>query len=230
MGTRPPHSVQVSRTQTGLVLLAVALLLQAIPPIEILGLLIGIVGAILMILGAPAFGPRHQGLVWASVGLYVVAEIIGLALGFSFAASLLSIGSASGSAAANAVLAAFDGLLVGAMVSICLIGISAALIAFALEDRIGKALLVAGVVADTVGAIVAFFYILEPFIRSVITRAFATDPPNMQVLTDGDAQLHMLWVPIALYLIGPLLFAASYGWAARLVGRRPTPPPVAQIS
>lgn len=206
-------------------LLAIALPLQAIPLIEWLGLLIGLIGAILMILGSPAFGPRHQTLVWISVGLYVLAELMAFLLGAAFASSMISAGTLSGSQQADAFLAAFDGFLAGAVVSIALIGISCGLIAFALVNRGGKALLAAGAAATIVGAIVSLFAILEPWVRSLIEQAYATNPPNTQLLIDGAAQVRLLWMAVLLNLIGPLVFTVAYGWAAVRIASPAAAPP-----
>src|SRR5436853_4924964 len=102
----------IDRTESGLLLLILAALLLWIPVIEIMGLIVGAIAVILLILGAQAFGWRHQMLVWTSVLLFILAQIAGLVLVGSFGSTVRSIVS-SGPDAKGQILSAFDGLIPG---------------------------------------------------------------------------------------------------------------------
>src|SRR5438046_10343265 len=130
----------IDRTESGLALLILAALLLWVPVIEIGGLCVGAIAVILIILGAEAFGWRHQMLVWASVLLFILAQIAGFVLIGSFASSVRSAPSA-GAAAADQILSALDGLIRGLLVLVVIASISEALIAFDLSDLAGRVLL-----------------------------------------------------------------------------------------
>src|SRR5436309_15386817 len=93
----------IDRTESGLALLVLAALLLWIPVVEIGGLFVGAIAVILIILGAEAFGWRHQMLVWASVLLFILAQVAGLVLAGSFVSTVRSIPS-SDAAAADQIL------------------------------------------------------------------------------------------------------------------------------
>ncbi len=221
----PNRRAQASRTETGLLLLALAILVQQVPVVSVLGLLLGTIGAILLILGAPAFGGRHETLVWVSVFLFVGAQVAMFALAGSLASSINAQAGASGSAAANAVLGAFDSILIGGVVAASVTGVAYALIAFSLEDRAGQILLVAGVVVTIAVSIAVVTFILDPLVHAAITQAYASTPPNVQVIENADAQLRSLTAPLALDAIPLLLFAGAYVWAMHRIGRGVIPPP-----
>ncbi len=225
--SRPPplRNAAASRTAEGLALLAIAVLVQSVPALNLLGLLVGAAGAILMILGARGFGDRHEMLVWAAVVLFVVAEGITFALVASFGAAITLQANASGPAAASAVLADFNALLEGGMAVGAIIGLSSLLIAIALEDRVGQTLLAAGVVATALISVYLYAFILEPFIRTTILQAYASTPVNTNAILNADAQLRTLTAPLALDLIPPVLFAGAYLWAAHRISCRVIPAP-----
>ena len=221
----PGRETAISRTATGLALLAVAVLLQWIPVIQYLGLFLGAVGAILMILGRAPFGPRHEILVGVSVGVFVLTYLGEVVLGMSFAASVEAIGSATGSAAASAFLGAWDGLEEGALVAVALLSVCFALIAFDLEDAPGRLLLIAGVVSQIVISTYLLVGVADPIIRQTVTQAFASNPVDVSVIQAGDAQIHGLSGLSALNAIPALLVAGAYAWAIHRIHRGVLPPP-----
>src|SRR5437762_11769711 len=89
----------IDRTESGLALLILAALLLWIPVIEIGGLFVGAIAVILIILGAQAFGWRHQMLVWTSVLLFILAQVAGLFLAVISVSTILCISSSDPSAA-----------------------------------------------------------------------------------------------------------------------------------
>ena len=221
--TPEPSDQAVTRTRNGLLLLAVAVLLQWIPVVEYLGLVVGAVGAILMILGRRPFGDRHGILVGTSVSLFIAALILELLLVFSFASSLTSIGG-TGSAAANAFLGAWSGLEDGLLVAVSLTSVSFALIAAALEDWPGRLLLAAAVAAQIVISVGILVLVVDPILRVAVTRAFASTPVDLSVIEAADAQISGLGALRVLNAIPAVLFAAAYVWAHDRIGRGAVPP------
>lgn len=140
----------ISRTRNGLLLLAVGSLLDPIPILNYLGGLLALVGAVLMILGRGAFGDAHSRNVVLSVVIYVVGLAIGIVVAVSFGVSVASIqiSGASGSSAAAALSAAFNDLLVGLIITGAVIGIAIIVFTYAIQDRLGRVLLLAGYISS----------------------------------------------------------------------------------
>jgi hypothetical protein len=208
---------KIERTQSGLLLLIVADLLLWIPYIQILGLIIGAVAVILILLGAEAFGFRHQMFVWSSVLLFVVAQLAEFALFESFVASISS--SAPGGLSASQVQGAFDGLLRGAIVVVAMAAISSALIAFALMDSIGRLLAIGAVALQIVISVVVYLVILGPIIRQAITDAFASGTYNPAPIAAADAAITGLAAYSLLDALPAIMFAIAYYRARTSVGR-----------
>lgn len=218
-------SKPIERTKTGIVLLIFAVLLQWIPVIQYLGLALGAIAAILIILGSPAFGRRHEGLVWISVVLFVAAQIAEFALLVAFASTVGGLpGNTSVPAAASTVLAAFDALVGGSLVAVSLVSVSFALIAFDLEDDAGRLLLVAGVAAQILVSVALFVLVLKPLIHQAVTEAFASTPVDTQPLVTAAAQIRGLSGLAVLNNIPALLFAGGYVWAHDRLSRGAVPP------
>ncbi len=225
--TAPPQerTKQIARTETGLLLLAIAVLVQPIPVVAILALILAAIGAVLLILGAPAFGRRHVTLVYLSVALFIGAEVAELSLGGALASAIGAQGGASGPAGAAAMIATFDGFLIDAILVASVLALAYVLIAFGLEDGPGRAFLLAALVADVVVSVADFVFILGPLVHNAMTEAYASTPPNAAVISGADAQLHALTAPAALGFIPLLLFAAAYFWAMHRIDRGEIPPP-----
>ncbi len=209
---------QLSRTGLGIGLLAVSVLLGWIVPAEVLGLLAGAGGVILIILGAPAFRPRHAAYVWISVFLFLGAEATVFLLAGNFGATVASLGSnPSGPSAESQLLSAFDTFLEGGVAAGAVIAISQGLILFDLEDRLGQLLLVAAVVAQIALTVLLFSLILLPLIHQAITQAFASGTLDPTVIAAADEQVRGLTVYSLVNLPPALIFAVAYYWAYRRV-------------
>jgi len=218
---------QVEWTQTGLVLLIVGVLLQWIPIIQYLGLLLGAIAVLMIIMGSRAFGGWHEMLVWISVLLFIAAEIAEFTLAEGFVAAARGIPStATGPSAANAFLAAYDGLVEGSLVVVSVISVSFVLIAFDLEDLPGRLLLLAGVGSQMVISAAVFLLVLNPLIHQAVTQAFASNPVDTAVLDAADAQVRGLTAVKILNSIPAMMFAGAYAWAHRRItqGKIPHPP------
>ncbi len=136
----------IGRTSNGLLLLAISSLLDPIPYVNYLGGLLALVGAVLMILGRGSFGDAHARNVVLSVVLYVIGLVIGIlvALSFGFSVAEIQMSGASGSSAAGALSVAFNDLLVGLIITGAIIGIAIIVFTYAIQDRLGRILLLAG--------------------------------------------------------------------------------------
>ncbi len=223
--TRQERTKQIARTETGLLLLAIAVLVQPWPVVTILAFILAAIGAILLIWGAPAFGRRHATLVWLSVVLFIGAEVAEFLLAGSLASSIGAQGGASGPAGAAAMIAIFDSTLIAGIVIASVLALAYVLIAFCLEDGAGLGLLLGALVADVLVSVAVFTLILSPLVHQAITEAYASTPPNMAIIETADAQLRSLTAPAALGFIPLLLFAAAYVWAMHRIDREEIPPP-----
>ncbi len=217
---------QIEYTKTGLLLLLLAVLLQWIPIIQYLGLIVGAIGAVEMIRGAPAFRDRHNALVWASVLLFIVAETAAFGLVFGYAATVQGIGNASGPGAAATFLSAYDGLVEGSIVAASLVSLSFLLIAFDLENTAGKLMLAVAVLAQIVISVSLFSLVINPLIHESVTQAFATNPVNLAPIQAADVQINGLSALKLLNAIPAVIFAAGYLIAHGRLGRREIPSPI----
>jgi len=199
----------IDRTESGLALLILAALLLWIPVIEIGGLFVGAIAVILIILGAEAFGWRHQMLVWASVLLFILAQIAGFVLVGSFASSVRSAPSA-GAAAADQILSALDGLIRGLLVLVVIASISEALIAFDLSDLAGRVLLLGAVLVQSLVSVILLLFVFGPLIHQAVADAFASGSFNAGPIADASARIQGLSAYNLLNSIPALMFAAAF--------------------
>ena len=213
----------IDRTESGLLLLILAALLLWIPVIEIMGLIVGAIAVILLILGAQAFGWRHQMLVWTSVLLFILAQIAGLVLVGSFGSTVRSIVS-SGPDAEGQILSAFDGLIQGLLVLVVIASISEALIAFDLSDLVGRVLLVGAVVVQALVSVILLFFVFGPLIHQAVADAFASGTFNTGPITDASARIDDLSAYTLLDSIPALMFAAAFYRTYKRVRRKDKPP------
>ncbi len=225
------RSKQLSRTGLGIGLLAVSVLLGWIVPVEILSLLAGAAGVILVILGAPAFRSRHTTYVWISVFLFLGAEATIFLMAGNFGATVLSIGSnPSGPSAESQLLSAFDTFLESAVAAGAVIAVSQGLILFDLEDRVGQLLLVAAVVLQIAVSVLLFSLILLPLVNQAITQAFASGTLDTTVIAAADQQVRGMTVYSLVNLPPALIFAAAYDWAYRRVATGRVPRALTAVS
>jgi hypothetical protein len=217
---------QIERTKQGLVLLSLATLLLWIREIALLGLAIGAIAVVLILVGASAFGSRHSSLAWTSAITFVIVWLVSFGLVASLAGTIRSLPTgASGPETASKVLAAFDTTLYALLVVVSILSICSALIAFGLEDRLGRLLLCAGVAAQIAVSVSIFVFVLIPLVHRAIEQTFAVTPPDMSIITAADAQVRSLRGLAVLNSIPAVLFAGAYLWAYRLIARGETPSP-----
>ncbi len=209
-----PGEIGIGRTRLGLGFLFFAILLLWIPIIQYLGLLLGAIGAILIILGREPFGDRHGILVMFSVFLFILAYAIEFALVGGFLGVVQSVaGGFAGPNGASQVLAAWDGWVVGIVVVVSLIGLSSLLIAFDLEDLAGRLVLLAGLLSQALIAVGLYVFVFGPVMANAVSQAFATSPPGLAPLEAAVTEIQGLSMLRILNAIPAVLFAGAYAWA-----------------
>ena len=165
----------VGRTQNGILLLAVSLILGPIPYLTYLGFVLGLVGAILVILGRKAFGQFHSNLVKLSIGIWIVGIIGSFIVGASYGYDVASAISMSNSQAtvAQALNNAFNTLIIGLLVSSAILGLSQILITYALQTTQGRLLLLSSYALGIVLGVLVFL-IISPQVNVAISQAIST--------------------------------------------------------
>ncbi len=217
---------QVTRTQVGLLVLAVGVLLLVIPVFLFPGVLTVAGGAILLFRGAAVFGRRHKILVGVAALLFAAAEAATFFAGNLFGNATYAA-SVSGSAAAMATILmnALNVLTVASILGGIAFGVSCALFALSLEDRWGRILLVAG--AATQAAVTVFVngFLIDPRMRTAILVTTANAHPDIGSVVSAWNQRYFLTAPLVLAAVPAACFAAAYGWALYRMRRTETAPP-----
>lgn len=201
----------IGRTQNGILLLAVSLILGPIPYLMYLGFVLGLVGAILVILGRKAFGQHHSNLVKFSVGIWIVGIIAGIIVGSSYGYDVTSAVSANNSQAevAQALSNAFNTLVIGLLISSAIAGLSQILITYALQTTPGRLLLFLGyAIGIALGVIV--LSIISPQVNTAVSQAILTQ--DLTPLNDLRTQSQLL----GLVGIIPAIISASAFYLAYL--------------
>ena len=213
---------QIDRTKTGLLLLLIGGLISWIPLIGVVGALLLLIGAILVILGRNAFGSTHARNVVLAIVLFFVGIIIGIIAGVIFAAAVFSaVASQNPAAVAAALASAFNTLLVGAIIAAAIGGIARVLLTYSLQKQIGKMLLWAGYAANLAISI-AIFAIIAPLISNAVAQSTSGGTYNPAPLIALQGQLTVYGY---LSVIPALLFAAATYLAWSRVSHGEIPPP-----
>ncbi len=200
---------EISRTKTGVGLLAVGAALGWIPVIGFLGGLLSLVGAILVILGRDAFGEKHARNVGIAIALFVIGLIGGIVLAGGILTSVAQAANLPPAQAEPAIVSAFDTLLAGAVVLSILTGPASVLFLWELLGVPGKALIL---LSYAVGVVVALwvYLVITGQVAAALSSAFAVTPPDSAPLLALDAQMNGLKLVNA---IPALLAAGAAGMA-----------------
>jgi hypothetical protein len=161
---------RIDRTRTGVLLLLIGSLLSWVPIAQIIGGLLLLIGAVLVILGRKAFGPTHARYVVVSILVFILGFVItivgGFILGFTLAAAYLG-----GAPTPAALQSAFQNSLIIAFVGTAVAGIASVLFTLALQNQMGRVLLVAGYAASiAVQAVV--FVVVSALIPATVAAMF----------------------------------------------------------
>jgi len=189
--------------------MAIGSALGWIPVISILGGLLVLVGAVLVVLGREAFGVAHE----RNVVIAIVLYLMGLVGEFILAGSLLSSIETAAylppTDAASAVMGAFDGFLVGAMIVGVIAGLASVLFLWALLDVAGRVLIWASFFSSF-ALLFGVWVIIVGQLGSAVASAFAGSPPDLAPLIALDNELNSL----RLLNILPDLLAAGAAYVA----------------
>ncbi len=199
----------ISRTKTGVGLLAVGAALGWIPVIGFLGGLLSLVGAILVILGREAFGEKHARTVGIAIALFVIGLIGGIFLAGGILGSVSQAANLPPALAEPAIVSAFDTLLAGAVVLSILTGPASVLFLWELLSVPGKALIL---LSYAVGVLVALwvYLVITGQVAAALSSAFAVTPPDSAPILALDAQMNGLKLIDA---VPALLAAGAAGMA-----------------
>ena len=192
-----------------LVLLAIGALIAWLPLIGILGSLLVLVGAILVILGRHAFGPKHARNVGIAIALFVFGFLGALALAGAFVSSVTSAVALPAAEAEPAITGAFGGLLLGALILGVISGLSTVLFIWELLNGTGRALiLLSYVVALLLAALI--YAMIMPQLTPALSSMFAVSPPDPTSIVALDNQINNLRLLQAL----PALLEAGAAYVA----------------
>jgi MFS family permease len=161
---------QIDRTKTGVLLLLIGTLIAWLPLIGIIGAILLLVGAILVILGRKAFGAAHARKVMISIVLFFVGLIIGVVAGIILASALLT-GLFGGTPSQAGVQSALNNYLIVAFVGTVVSGLASVFFTYELQNKTGRYLLFAGYAA-TVVIQIAIIVIVGQTIAAMLATMF----------------------------------------------------------
>src|SRR5947209_616692 len=192
------RKTNIDRTKTGLLLVIAGILLGPLPYIMYVGLVLAIIGVILVIIGRNPFGDSHSNYTIFSVVIYCV----GIAIAF------VSVALSGGSQTAieQALVSAFNDLIIGVLISGAVIGIAYVIFTYALQDSMGRVLLYIAF-ATQLAVSVTVAYIVSPQVSGAVTQSFSSGTFDPSPLSALQAQLQFLRL---LGLIPAAIFAFAY--------------------
>lgn len=181
-----------------------------------------VAGAVFLISGRAAFGPRHAQNVVVSIVLYVVGVLGEFALGFLFGISILAAPNPQlvGCGTTTAfVQTAFDRLMIGTVALAAISGLGAVFFTHALNRSVGRAILWVGYAA-TILVKVATYFIVQPAMAEAIERVFCYPPHDLGPILAVESLLGssavLMAIPAAAYCI-------AYALAVLRIFRREIP-------
>ncbi len=162
---------QIDRTKTGIFLLLIGTLLSWVPfPIDLIGYILLLVGAILVILGRKAFGETHSRNVIISIVLFFVGILVAITIAVIVALSNFSSFITGGGPTPAALASAINAILIGGIVGAAIIGIAEVLFTYGLQAQTGRILLWAAYGAN-VALSVAIYAIISPLLGGIVTQS-----------------------------------------------------------
>lgn len=202
----------IDRTETGLLLLIISIVLGPIPILQFIGEILGIIGAILVILGRHPFGNNHSRNTLWSAGIFIIGLIIVLSFYAGFYTDVLSIAARSStlsSAVGERLTSTFNNFVIGIVIGSTLVGFSNVLFTYALQQPKGRMLLWAAFGTGLAIEIALFFYLSSQTSR-VIQDAVASGTSDLSPLDNLQFQIQTVSL---LHLIPATLYAAAFYWA-----------------
>jgi len=147
----------IERTKTGLLLLVIGFVISWIPIVGAVGVILGLVGAVLVIWGRHPFRPDHSRNLLLSIIIFVIAvAVIVVAAIFAFFEALLFFPPGGNPAPPSF----FGGFFVAVLIGIAVFGIAEVLFTYALQTSSGRILLWCGY-ASTISTSSLTFFVLN---------------------------------------------------------------------
>ena len=200
---------QIDRTKTGVLLLLVGTLISWVPFIGVIGSLLILIGVILVILGRRTFGPGHARNVVVSIVLFFLGIIIsvigGVVLGVSIATGLFG-----GTPTLPAIQSALNNFLILLAVGSIVGGLASVFFTFALQNQMGKILLLAAYGAG-IAIEVAILVVVSGDIAQIAAAMFpgGNYDPTAAAASLVTFQAHVASLTL-LVAIPSLLYAGAY--------------------
>ncbi len=217
----------VSRAEVGLLLLIGAALTSWVPAIVWVGGLLGIAGAALLLAGRAPFGAAHTRSVMVAVFLMIGAGVGVVLVRASLDTAVVSAIQLGPAAAPRAIFTVFQDFLFLAVIVSFVSGLGYVLLAYALEDTVGRIAL-ATALALLVFLNVAIYVAVMGQLGPALNAAFSSTSPNTGPLQDLVAQVDAYGL---LALVPDALYAGAFFLAWSRIRRgeipaRPAPVPV----
>jgi len=187
----PADRQAIDRTQTGLLLLIIGLLLAPIPYVNYVGGILAIVGAILVILGREVFGLRHSRFVIASLIIYLIGLGIVFINAFGFGFSLATAAFSNPNSIGQAVIDAFNQFLIVLVIGGAVTGIAVLLFTYALQNSTGRILLWTGF-ASNLAVGILIFYIISGEVTSELQPGTSSGTSVISILLALQGQIQVL--------------------------------------
>lgn len=210
------RQADIDKTKTGLLLLIIGTVLSPIEYLNIPGVLIILVGALLVILGRKSFGDVHSRNTIVSAIVYIVgATAVSLGAIGVFAAEFEAGSPAANSGSINAALFsqslgnAFQAFLIATAVGGAIIGLAQVLFTYALQIQTGKIFLWLGYFSTIVVSVVEAV-MMPPIISNAALRA---QLDGLSSPAFGNLQSQLLLVGLLGFI--PALFYANAFYLAR---------------
>jgi len=209
---------QIDHTKTGLLLLAIGFLIGWVPIIGGIGIILGFIGAILVILGRAAFGARHSTFVILSVVLYIAVIVLAVAFFLWF---LLAGFQAASQGNPRPFVSAFWPFVGGLIVSSVIARVAQVLFVHELEEPLGRYLLYAALVASIVVPVLAVLALMSSLnaVLAGIANGTITNPNDSRL----DALRNVSGTLGLLGAIPSVLLGVAYFLAWQRIERREIP-------
>jgi hypothetical protein len=212
------------RTRTGLLLMIIAFALLWIPYVSDLGELIALIGVVFLWLGRLAFDQAHWRSVVVGSACVVLGLVVGLVVGFSFAADLISVATTPGES-----ISAFIASLQSSLTALFAVGIAIAVLTsvgyvalpYALADRTSRLLLWGGLVISIAISVLVFVF-LAPLISAALAQATSGGTINLAPVQALETK--EIVYDLALGLPNLMFLWAYYRTRQRVFPPLPVPP------
>ncbi|MHB8372572.1 MAG: hypothetical protein ACYDAO_06385 [Thermoplasmataceae archaeon] len=194
----------ISKTVTGLLLLAIGTAISWIPFIEYLGILLNLIGVIFIYMGRQNFSSSHSTFVILSIIVYLIGAVFTFVVALSLVSQIVSSSVLSPQVTKGAITSDITTFIYAEIVGVIIMSMAFFLITFALQDKVGKFLLVLSVVVYIFVEII-IAGILVSQISQAISQAFSGSTYNKVPIANLEGNLTsyslLAAVPMLIYAI-----------------------------